>query len=91
MDNLRPCIVMPITPPHRRGREGEDAAKRGYFHQWGNLSRVVEPSPLKGGHQCGVVSCIVGVVEYEDGTVGSVYPYQIKFTDREQENGNKEE
>lgn len=62
----RPCIA--------KGRAA-------LFHRWIERSEVVEPSPLLGGHNGGVVTWTAALVEYEDGTVGEVLPQNIKFLD----------
>lgn len=51
------------------------------FHEWEAYAEVVGESPLLGGHSAGQISCIFGIVEYEDGTVSSVVPHDIVFTD----------
>lgn len=50
----------------------------GYFHTWEQYSKPIEPSPMIGG----VVSYILGIVEFEDG-VRRVDPTEIKFCDEE--------
>ena len=86
MDNLRPCIITEkIIMLINSKIVEEKEERRGYFHQWENVSNIIEPSPLKGGHTGGVQTCTLAIVELEDGTVVRVYPYQIKFTDRGQE------
>ena len=64
---LRPCMV-----------KGE---RKALFHMWSNFSNVIEPSPLKGGHPGGTIAGTLGIVEYEDGTVDKVEPYDICFVD----------
>lgn len=71
---LRPCIVFPYE--HIK----TDGAKA-LFHRWGEESRVIGPSPLRGGHSGGSVHFTVAIVEYEDGTVGKVSPECIRFLD----------
>ena len=56
----------------------------GYFHTWEQYSKPIEPSPMVGGHPGGVVSYILGIVEFEDG-VRRVDPSEIKFCDEEHE------
>ena len=63
---LRPCLV-----------NGEKAL----FHTWSNKSQIVEPSPLIGGHNGGVLEYTVGIIEYEDGQISECLPSQIKFID----------
>ena len=62
----RPCIV-----------DGNNAL----FHTWSDRCEIVPPSMLKGGHGGGELRYTVGIVEYEDGTVGTVLPYEIRFID----------
>ena len=69
---LRPCMVA-IS---KGGRE-----KKALFHCWSQWSDVVGESVLKSGHKGGQVSETYGIVEFEDGTVQSVYPQLIRFLD----------
>ena len=69
---LRPCMVA-----NRKG--GKE--RRAFFHCWEQWSNVIGESPLLGGHKGGQVSEIYGIVEFEDGTVQSVYPQLIRFLD----------
>lgn len=64
--DLRPCVV--------NGR-------RALFHRWEDYAEVVGESPLMGGHAAGQLSCCLGLVEYEDGTIAKVHPGSIKFVD----------
>lgn len=54
---------------------GEEAI----FHCWEQYSDVVNPSALKGGHYGGQISQVFGIVEFKDGTVKRIQPYEIKF------------
>ena len=63
---LRPCIV---------------AGQKAMFHNWETFSNVVQPSPLKGGHNGCVVSRTLGIIEREDGTIHRAYPEEIRFID----------
>lgn len=65
MSELRSCTV--------NGRPG-------YFHCWEHYARVVDASPMIGGHPGGQISYILGIVEFSD-CVKRVDPFQIKFTD----------
>jgi hypothetical protein len=51
------------------------------FHMWSDKSVIVPPSPLMGGHNGGVRKFVVGIVEYEDGTIHECYPNEIRFID----------
>lgn len=68
----RPCIVRV---------KGED--KKALFHCWEHVSKLVDASPMVGGHPGGTVSGTLAVVEFEDGSVDDVYLSQIKFLDTE--------
>lgn len=63
---LRPCIVW---------------GKNALFHRWSNVSDVIPPSILKGGHSGGVIAYTVGIVEFEDGTICEVRTADIRFID----------
>lgn len=67
---LRPCLVND---------------KRALFHKWSDKSQIVDPSPLMGGHQGGVLKYTVGIIECEDGQVCECMPSQIKFIDSKME------
>lgn len=58
------------------------AFKLGYFHRWEQWSKVVDASPLRGGHPGGQNGQVFGIVEFEDG-VRRVGPSSIKFCDEE--------
>lgn len=55
--------------------------KKAFFHVWFQESQIVAPSILSGGHSGGVVATVLGLVEFEDGTISKEYPEQIKFAD----------
>lgn len=63
---LRPCKVN---------------GKKALFHTWSNKSEIVDPSPLMGGHNGGVLKWTVGIIEFENGTVGECLPNSIQFLD----------
>lgn len=54
-----------------------------YFHRWYDKSKVIEPSLLVGGGSGGIINYVVGIIEYEDGTIDECLPKNIKFTDRD--------
>lgn len=56
--------------------------KLGYFHRWEQWSKIVDASPLRGGHPGGQNGQVFGIVEFEDG-VRRVGPSSIKFCDEE--------
>ena len=62
----RPCIVN---------------EKKALFHRWEDISQIVPPSPMVGGHHGGENKSVAGIVEFEDGTIREVYPYNIRFVD----------
>lgn len=62
----RPCIV-----------EGMQAL----FHRWEDVSKIVAPSLLKGGHPGGELRGTFAIVEMEDGSVRRVQPQDLRFTD----------
>lgn len=66
-NGLRPCEVK---------------GSNGFFHCWEQINEVLEPSLLKGGHCGGQLSCVYGIIEFEDGKVCRVKPYDIRFTNK---------
>lgn len=65
MNELRRCIVKD---------------KQALFHRWAEKSKIVDPSPMIGGHKGGVLKLTVGIVEYLiDGTIHECYPEEIRF------------
>lgn len=63
-DVRRPCFV---------------DGRRARFHRWCDRSEIVAPSCMTGGHNGGEQRCVLGLVEYEDGTCAEVYPSRIVF------------
>jgi hypothetical protein len=55
--------------------------KKALFHKWEDVSEIVEPSIMKGGHGGGVVKGTLAIVELEDGTIKRVTPHIIQFAD----------
>ena len=53
----------------------------GYFHIWEQTSSVVEPSLMVGGHPGGTVAQVYALVEFSDGSIRRVQPYEVKFVD----------
>lgn len=70
MRNLRTCEV-----------EGKDGPF--LFHCWSQVSEIVPPSVMVGGHSGGVIADTFGIVEDGDGQVHRVRPEKIRFTDKE--------
>lgn len=62
----RPCLV---------------GGKKALFHKWVERAELVAPSPLRGGHQGGVVSAVLALIEFETGDVAEVYPNKLRFLD----------
>ena len=73
---LRPCNVVSMG--------------KAFFHEWTKISVIVEPSPLKGGHEGGVRSQTLAIVELSDGRVATVDPRLIQFTDTEETDEDEE-
>lgn len=55
--------------------------KKALFHCWFQVSEIVAPSIMNGGHGGGVISGVLGLVEDEDGYMHKVYPEKIQFLD----------
>lgn len=67
-----------ISSKYRVCRVGGELA---WFHRWTENSFVVQPGQ-NGGRPCGgQCSCLYGIVEYGDGSIGVVKPLDIKFLD----------
>lgn len=60
-------------------RSCEVKGEKAIFHCWEHWSQVIEPSALRGGHSGGQISQVFGIVEFEDGTVKRVQPFDVKF------------
>lgn len=57
----------------------------GYFHCWEHYSEPVPAGLTIGSPPAGVISYVLGIVEFEDG-VRHVDPTEIKFCDEEHAN-----
>lgn len=87
--DYRPCIVhIPAVARNRRQdfnvyREVVEPEKeiKALFRCWSHRSDVVGESYLRGGHSAGQVSSTFAIVEYEDGTVHEIEPWNIRFID----------
>lgn len=66
MIEYRPCIVK---------------GKKALFHRWADKSQVISPGIAVGSHPGGQVWIVIGIVEYEDGTVHECYPHEVRFCD----------
>lgn len=71
MNELRVCTI-----------DGE--AGTFYFHCWSQVSEIVHPSVMVGGHSGGVIADTFGIVEDGEGRVHRVRPERIRFTDKEE-------
>lgn len=63
---IRPCFVNGVKT---------------LWHGWSEKSEIVPPSMLKGGHRGGVATCPLAIIEYEDGHVDAVFPWDVRFAD----------
>lgn len=54
----------------------------GYFHCWEHFSKPVPAGLTIGSPPAGVISYVLGIVEFEDG-IRRVDPTEIKFCDEE--------
>lgn len=57
----------------------------GYFHCWEHFSKPVPAGLTIGSPSAGVISYVVGIVEFDDG-IRRVDPTEIKFCDEEHAN-----
>jgi hypothetical protein len=57
----------------------EKETLKGTFHCWEQYSDIIAPSALISSHKGGQISQVFGIVEFEDGSIKRVPPYQIKF------------
>ena len=64
---LRPCLVK---------------GKPALFHMWEEHTDIIAPSPMVGGHGGGVLKCVMGIIETEEGYVVRVEPTSITFVDQ---------
>lgn len=60
--------------------------RKALFHKWAEKSRIVGPSPMVGGDNGGVIKGVVGIIEFEDGTVVERLPSDIRFLDTDFKN-----
>lgn len=69
---VRPCMV---------------GDRKALFHRWFDEYRVLEPAITIGGHPGGQVSTLLGLVEWEDGTMHVFHPHQIRMLDTDEQMG----
>lgn len=63
-------------------RQCKVKGKNAFFHRWSEVSDVLMPSAMVGGHKGGEVKKTLGIIEYvDDGTVHECYPNEIQFLD----------
>lgn len=79
--SLRPCYVITYKRDPKSKRLEKDTKIKALFHCWEQMSDVVSPSPMVGGHNGGIIAGLAGIVEREDGTIGRVRPEDIQFCD----------
>lgn len=84
--DYRPCIVhIPEESVKCSGGKmriiTREQNEKALFHCWSHRSEVVGESYLRGGHSAGQVSSTFAIVEFEDGTVHEVKPWNIRFVD----------
>lgn len=72
---LRPCNITTVENGKRIN------TKKAYFHRWVEKSELHGASPMIGGHPGGTVQYVIGLVEFEDGSIDEVHPKNIKFID----------
>lgn len=68
VDTRRPCIK-------RKTKE------KCFFHLWSHESRLVDASPMIGGHPGGNISETLGILEFEDGHIETLPPSEFYFCD----------
>lgn len=61
------------------------------FHGFTQLSQIVPPSLMRGGHGGGVVAGAYAILEKKDGTVGLVEAHRVQFLDTPEEFAKYEE
>lgn len=57
--------------------------KKALFHRWANDARATLPRGVEPGENARYFQfrSTMGIVEYEDGAIGRVYPNEVKFSD----------
>lgn len=75
LHKIRPCEVTLTI-------DKQKVKKQGWFHLWEQYAYTVGESALRGGPASGQVSCVLAIVELEDGRVVRVHPWEMEFTDR---------
>lgn len=80
---LRPCYVTMYKrdPNSKIGKLVKDGEEKALFHCWVHKSEAVPPSAMIGGHPGGIISGVLGIVEFESGKVREATPSDIRFVD----------
>lgn len=71
MNKLRECII----------NNNKYVNQKAIFHRWIDVSEIIQPSMMIGGHGGGVVRNTFALLELPDGLVIECYPTDIKFID----------
>ena len=72
-------------------RRCEVDGKAALFHRWCDISEIVPPSVMVGGHGGGVAQDTFGIVEYLDGSVARVKPERIVFVTESADNSEEKD
>lgn len=84
--SLRPCYVTRYeADPKKPWHVEKTGTVNALFHCWEQHSYIVPPSMMTGGHNGGVVSGILGIVEFANGSIAQVKPEDIVFIDNKHE------
>lgn len=75
-------IDFAVQPERRICTVGRKNPRTGYFHCWEHFSKPVPAGLTIGSPPAGVISYVVGIVEFADG-VERVDPTDIRFCDEE--------
>lgn len=80
-NTVKPCSDFYDISKRNRYRLCKVDGEEALFHGWSQEARVIEPSPMIGGHPGGQISVTWGIVEYLDGRVVRVVPEKVSFLD----------
>lgn len=86
INELRPCLIVtkPNSSPIRMSWRYSQP-KKALFHKWIEERRLIVASPyVHDGHDSGVVSELLAIVELENGEIWKIEPEQIRFLDSPQ-------
>ena len=76
----RPCYVI-CEVKYSRNKKTFERREKALFHRWAEISNVIPPSLLQGGHNGGEIKRVLAIVEFEDGKIETVDPSDIQFCD----------